>query len=209
MLPESACRLWEGWAPQIAETNPPIMCTEVDAQSVRVRTRSNMLLLYNVRHRIDGASLNWAEALGFLTLSDRTLMATFATSSILDAKVSIFSLAKLNGLMLVWWWRQTEFVWAVMLNLVVYVHMGLPHSLHSWSGPLVFFFIRRPLRIGFVKETHIHCFVYSKKNCSAYKIDWSLDIYHDNSDLPLNVYVKINWLLTNFYAILLKSPCSK
>lgn len=61
-----------------------------------------MLLLYNVKHRIDGASLNRAEASGFLTLSDRTLMTAFAISSILDAKVSIFCLAKSKGLVLVY-----------------------------------------------------------------------------------------------------------
>lgn len=60
-------------------------------------------LLYSARRRIDGAaSLGSAEALGFLTLSCRTLMTAFAISSILDAKVSTFSLAKSNGLMLVW-----------------------------------------------------------------------------------------------------------
>jgi hypothetical protein len=108
-------------------------------------------LLYSARRRIDGAvSLGSAEALGFLTLSCRTLMTAFAITSILDAKVSTFSLAKSNGLMLVWLWRQSEFAWAVVLNSVVYIyiHMGLPRSLHSWS--FSFFFITRPLGIGLV-----------------------------------------------------------
>lgn len=57
-------------------------------------------LLYSARRRIDGAaaSLGSAEALGFFTLSCRTLMTAFAISSILDAKLSTFSLAKSNGL---------------------------------------------------------------------------------------------------------------
>lgn len=53
-----------------------------------------LLLLYIVRHRIEGASLDRAESLGFLTLSDRKQMTFFATFSIFDATVSIFSLAQ-------------------------------------------------------------------------------------------------------------------
>lgn len=63
----------------------------------------DLLLLCNLRHRIDGASLDRAESLGFLTFSARTLMAFFATFSILDATVSIFSLAKKKHKLMSMW----------------------------------------------------------------------------------------------------------
>jgi hypothetical protein len=58
-----------------------------------------VLELCRVKRRIDGASLDRLEPLAFLTLSDRTLMTLFAMSSILDAIMSIFSLAKLENVM--------------------------------------------------------------------------------------------------------------
>jgi len=53
----------------------------------------DLLVLYSVRHRIDEASLDRAESLGVLALSDRSLIEFFATFSIFDATGSIFSLA--------------------------------------------------------------------------------------------------------------------
>jgi hypothetical protein len=88
----------------------------------------DLLLLCNLRHRIDGASLDRAESLGFLTFSARTLMAFFATFSILDATVSIFSLEK----------KSTSSCQCGVIicaaygmgrgdKLVVYLYMGLAH----------------------------------------------------------------------------------
>ena len=58
----------------------------------------DLLVLYSVRHRIDEASLDRAaESLGVLALSDRSLIEFFATLSIFDATVSIFSLATVQN----------------------------------------------------------------------------------------------------------------
>lgn len=152
-------------------------------------------LLYSARRRIDGAaaSLGSAEALGFLTLSCRTLMTAFAISSILDAKVSTFSLAKSNGLMLVWLWRQSEFAWAVVLNSVVYIyiHMGR-------CAEFSFFFHKKAFGDWFSQvNTHLH--LPNWLFCSAYKFDCSLDIYHDNSDLPVKQkLIPIKFLCDSF-----------